>query len=224
MQVISSTPKDQAAQLPEGWQQLPQSFYLRTDVIQIARDRLGKILVSYIDGILTAGRIAETEAYNGITDKASHVYGGRRTKRTEVMYANGGTAYVYFCYGMHHLFNVVTNIAGVPHAVLIRAIEPMIGVEEVLLRTGKTKMDYTLTKGPGNVAKALGINTKHTGCSLLSNELFIVDDGYILNQENIIVTPRIGVAYAQEDALLPYRFYIKDNKYVSGKKIKKNVQ
>lgn len=207
-------------QLPEGWQQLPESFYTRNDVVQIARELLGKILVSRFDGVLTAGRIVETEAYNGVIDRASHAFGGRRTKRTEVMYANGGIAYVYFTYGMHHLFNVVTNKADVPNAVLIRALEPLIGIEEMLLRTGKQKADYTLTKGPGNAAKALGITTKHTGYSLLGNQLFIVDDGYKVNEENIIATPRIGVAYAKEDALLPYRFYIKDNKYVSGKKMK----
>ena len=204
--------------MPNEWQKLPASFYLRTDVVQIARELIGKILVSHFDGVITAGRIVETEAYNGVGDKASHAFGGRRTNRTEVMYGNGGKAYVYFCYGMHHLFNVVTNVEGTPHAVLIRALEPIIGAEEMLLRTGKPKADYTLTKGPGNVAKALGINTKHTACSLMDNELFIVGDGIELSEENIIVTPRIGVAYAKEDALLPYRFYIKNNKYVSGKK------
>jgi DNA-3-methyladenine glycosylase len=207
-------------QLPEEWQQLPESFYIRNDVVQIARELLVKILISHFDGVLTAGRIVETEAYNGVIDRASHAFGGRRTKRTEVMYGNGGTAYVYFTYGMHHLFNVVTNKADVPHAILIRAVEPMIGIEEMLLRTGKQKGDYTLTKGPGNVAKALGISTKFTGCSLLGNQLYIADDGFRVEEENIIATPRIGVAYAKEDALLPYRFYLKNSKYVSGKKMK----
>lgn len=207
-------------QLPEGWQKLPGSFYLRTDVVQIARELLGKILVSHFDGVLTAGRIVETEAYNGVADKASHAFGGRRTKRTEVMFNTGGTTYVYFCYGMHHLFNVVTNGPDVPHAVLIRAVEPLTGIEEMRLRTGKQKADYTLTKGPGNVAKALGITTQHTAYSLSGNQLFIADDGFKIAEENIIATPRIGVAYAAEDALLPYRFYIKNNKYVSGKKMK----
>ena len=210
--------------LPEEWQQLPESFYMRSDVVQIARELLGKILVSHFDGVLTAGRIVETEAYNGVVDRASHAFGGRRTKRTEVMYANGGTAYVYFTYGMHHLFNVVTNKAEIPHAVLIRALEPLFGIEEMLLRTGKPKADYTLTKGPGNVAKTLGITTKHTAYSLSGNQLFIAGDGFKTAEENIIATPRIGVAYAKEDALLPYRFYIKDNKYVSGKKMKVSLQ
>ncbi len=204
--------------MPEVWQLLPASFYTRTDVVQIARELLGKILITCFDGIIIAGRIVETEAYNGIADKASHAFGGRRTTRTEVMYAPGGTAYVYFCYGMHHLFNVVTNVDGVPHAVLVRAVEPITGIEAMLLRTGKHKMDFTLTKGPGNVAKAFGITTQHTAHSLSGNELFIADDDILLKKENIIATPRIGVAYAGEDALLPYRFYIKGNKYVSGTK------
>ncbi len=206
--------------LPEEWQQLPESFYTRNDVVQIARDLLGKILSSHFDGVLTAGRIVETEAYNGVIDRASHAFGGRRTKRTEVMYGNGGITYVYFTYGMHHLFNVVTNKVDVPHAVLIRALEPMIGMEEMLLRTNKQRADYTLTKGPGNVAKALGITTKHTGYSLMGNQLFIAEDGFKIEEGNIIATPRIGVAYAREDALLLFRFYVKNSKYVSGKKMK----
>lgn len=218
--MISKTQSNNSLKLPAGWQKIPPAFYLRTNVVEIARELLGKILVSFFDGVLTAGRIVETEAYNGITDKASHAFGGRRTNRTEVMYGKGGTAYVYFCYGMHHLFNVVTNVEGVPNAVLIRALEPVTGVEEMLLRTGKHKADNTLTKGPGNVAKALGIHKRQTSCSLQGNELFIVDDGFELLQENVISSPRIGVDYAGEDALLPYRFYIKNNKYVSGKKIK----
>ena len=223
MQVISDTQQDKPLQLFAEWQKLPASFYIRSNVVQIARELLGKILVSHFDNVLTAGRIVETEAYNGIIDKASHAFGGRRTNRTAVMYGAGGAAYVYFCYGMHHLFNVVTNAADVPHAVLVRALEPVIGIEEMLLRTGKQKADYTLTKGPGNVAKALGIGKKHTACSLSGAQLFIADDGFKLQEENIIATPRIGVAYAGEDALLPYRFYIKNNKYVSGKKVKDNT-
>lgn len=223
MQVISDNQPYKPLQLPDKWQKLPEPFFMRTNVVQIAKELLGKILVSYFDNMLTAARIVETEAYNGIEDKASHAFGGRRTNRTEVMFGGGGTAYVYLCYGMHHLFNVVTNVAGVPHAVLIRAAEPLTGVTDMLLRTGKHKADYTLTKGPGNVAKALGITTQHTACSLQSNQLFIADDGFILPEEDILATPRIGVAYAGEDALLPYRFYIKNNRYVSGKKLKSAI-
>lgn len=199
---------------------LPLSFYTRTDVLLIAKELLGKLLVTRINQVLTTARIVETEAYNGIIDQASHAFGGRKTNRTRVMYANGATAYVYLCYGMHHLFNVVTNEEHIPHAVLIRAAEPVTGIEEMLLRTGKTKLDFTLTKGPGNVSKALGITTQLTGLNLLGDTISIVDDGFVLKQDNIISTPRIGVDYAGEDAVLPYRFIVKNNPYVSGRKNK----
>lgn len=198
---------------------LNESFYTRNDVVNIAKDLLGKIIVTYFDERLTAARITETEAYNGIVDKASHAYNNRRTKRTEIMYAKGGAAYVYLCYGIHHLFNVVTNLKDVPNAVLIRAAEPVIGIDIMLQRTGKKKLDYTLTSGPGNVSKALGVYTHHTGVDLKSENFFIADDGFRLSKNKIIATPRIGVAYAAEDALLLYRFFIKDNIYVSGKKL-----
>jgi DNA-3-methyladenine glycosylase len=203
----------------QNWQKLLTPFYTRTNVLLIARELLGKLLVTQFNGIVTAGRIVETEAYNGAVDKASHAYNNRRTNRTETMYANGGVAYVYLCYGTHHLFNVVTNVANVPHAVLIRALEPVTGVEEMLLRTGKVKLDYSLTRGPGNLSKALGILTNCTGASLISDELFIAKDGFTVPKNGIIATPRIGVDYAAEDALLPYRFIVKDNKYVSGRKL-----
>lgn len=197
---------------------LKDSFYDREDVTVIAKELLGKILVTAFDDAVTSGRIVETEAYAGAVDKASHAYGNRRTTRTEVMFGNPGTAYVYLCYGIHHLFNVVTNKKDVPHAVLIRAVEPVDGIDIMLQRTGKTKPDFTLTKGPGNVSRALGIFTHHTGISLLGNELFICNDGFQIRRGQILSTPRIGVDYAAEDALLPYRFMIKDNPYVSGKR------
>ena len=202
----------------QNWQKLSIDFYTRDNVVTIAKDLLGKLLVTKFDGVLTAGRIVETEAYNGATDKASHAFGNRRTRRTEVMYATGGTSYVYLCYGIHHLFNVVTNMAEIPHAVLIRAVEPVIGVKTMLARTKKDKLDFTITKGPGNVSKALGITTRQTGISLLNDELFIADDGYSVKKSMVISTARIGVIYAEEDALLPYRFIIKGNPFVSGKK------
>jgi len=185
---------------------LPLSFYQREDVVLIARELLGKIIVTKFDNIITSGRIIETEAYNGIADKASHAYGGRRTARTEIMYLPGGTAYVYLIYGLHHLFNVVTNSKDIPHAVLIRGIEPLKGIEEMMHRLNKTKTDKTIGKGPGNAAKALGILIRHTGHSLLSNDLFIADDNYKINPSNLLNGPRVGIDYAQEDALLPYRF------------------
>ena len=196
---------------------LSLSFYQRKDVIKVATELLGKILVTNWNGIVTSGRIVECEAYAGAIDKASHASGGRRTARNEIMYSEGGYAYVYLCYGIHHLFNVVTNSKEIPHAVLIRALDPMKGIEEMLLRTNKKKLDHTITKGPGNVSKALGIFTKHSGMSLLHKKLFIADDGKKFNKKEIGISPRIGVDYAGQDALLPYRFYVKGNPFVSGK-------
>jgi DNA-3-methyladenine glycosylase len=198
-------------------------FYQRPNVVQIAKELLGKILVTKWNGPdgyqdETSGRIVEVEAYNGAIDKASHASGGRRTNRNEIMYGDGGFAYVYLCYGIHHLFNVVTNKKETPHAILIRALDPLKGIDVMLERTGKEKLDNTLTKGPGNVSKALGISFKqHSGHSLLSKDLFIAEDDFVLNKKEIGASPRIGVDYAGEDARLPYRFYIKGNPFVSGK-------
>lgn len=197
---------------------LDQSFYTRPNVCTIARQLLGKVLITQWEGVITAARIVETEAYAGVTDKASHAYGGRRTARTEIMYTKGGAAYVYLCYGIHHLFNVVTNKEDIPHAVLVRAAEPLTGTEIMLQRTGKKKPDHSLTRGPGNVSKALGIFTHHSGLGLTDSSIRIADDGFRLRSSQIITTARIGVDYAGADALLPYRFLIKDNPYVSGKR------
>ena len=201
-----------------NYRKLPAAFYLRSNVVTIAKQLLGKLLVTNFTNELTAGRIVEVEAYNGVADKASHSYGGRRTARTEIMYAAGGTAYVYLCYGIHHLFNVVTNAADTPNAILIRGIEPVKGINVMLQRMHKEKSDYSVGRGPGNVSKTLGITTAHTGVSLLGSDIFIADDGVIYKRSQVIASPRIGVDYAAEDALLPYRFYIKGNPYVSGKK------
>ncbi|MES1216660.1 MAG: DNA-3-methyladenine glycosylase [Bacteroidota bacterium] len=198
---------------------LNESFYQRKNVLTIAKELIGKILVTNWEGIITSGRIVECEAYNGIIDKASHAAGGRRTARNEIMYGAGGFSYVYLCYGIHHLFNVVTNLEDTPHAILVRAVEPIEGVGEMLLRTGKKKPDYTLTRGPGNVSKALGIFTKHSGIFLSDDKMYIADDGKKYKKSEIIASPRIGVDYAGEDAKLLYRFYVKDSPYVSGKKI-----
>lgn len=201
---------------------IDQEFYLRSSVTRIARDLLGKILVTCFNGQYTSGRIVETEAYAGATDKASHAYGGRRTARTEIMYQDAGTAYIYLCYGIHHLFNVVTNKKDIPHAILIRALEPFEGIDIMLQRTGRTKPDDSLTKGPGNLSRALGLSTNYSGYSLLSDELYIADDGFQINKNSIVSTPRIGVDYAGEDASLPYRFVLKESKYLSGKKLSSN--
>ena len=190
------------------------------DVVLIAKELLGKYLFTKFNGKLTGGIITETEAYEGVTDRASHAFDGRRTQRTEIMYSKGGVAYVYLCYGIHHLFNVVTNLEDVPHAILVRAIEPVKGINIMLYRMKKKKQDYTIGKGPGNVSKALGLKTMHTGFILSGNEIYIADDGKRYKNSEIITSPRIGVDYAAEDAFLPYRFYVSDNPNVNGKKTK----
>lgn len=195
---------------------LPSSFYLRDDVVKIARELLGKVLVTKWNNEYTSGRIVETEAYAGALDKASHAFKGK-TARTLVMFGEGGTAYVYLCYGIHEMFNIVTNKSDVPHAILIRAVEPMEGIDIMLRRTGKKKLDETLTRGPGNVGKAFGFHRSQCGVSLQSDELYVADDGYRPDKKQIMSSPRIGVDYAGEDALLDYRLYIKGNKFVSGK-------
>ncbi|MBI3882921.1 MAG: DNA-3-methyladenine glycosylase [Sphingobacteriales bacterium] len=192
-------------------------FYNREDVVQIAKELLGKIVITKFNGMLTSGRIVETEAYVAITDKASHSFGGKRTSRNEHMYATAGTSYVYICYGMHHLFNVVTNKKDIPDAVLIRGIEPIKGIDIMLERTNKKKLDNTLTKGPGNTGKALGINKEHSGLNLLGNNIFIEDDGFVLEKELLGTSKRIGIDGSGEAISYPYRFYIKGSKYVSGK-------
>ena len=185
--------------------------------MSVACELLGKIIVTHFDGKVTSGRIVEAEAYVALTDKASHSFAGRRTSRNEHMYAAPGTAYVYICYGMHQMFNIVTNEKEIPDAVLIRAIEPLQGIDIMLQRTGKIKADYTLTKGPGNVGKALGIFKHHSGLHLLDDEIYLQNDEFVLEENQIGTSERIGVASAGADALLPYRFYVRWNKYVSGK-------
>lgn len=199
---------------------IPRAYYRGADVLAIARGLLGRLLVTRLNGIQTSVRIAETEAYTGLTDRASHAWNGRRTARTEIMYADGGIAYVYLCYGIHHLFNVVTSTRNQPQVVLIRAGIAVEGVSEMLRRSGKTKADYSLASGPGNLSRALGIHTGLTGISLTGSQVFLADDGFNLPAGNIMSSPRIGVDYAGEDARLPYRFFIKDEPCVSGRKIK----
>jgi len=204
--------------MENDYEVLQHSFYDRSNVTVIARELLGKILITSFDNEITAGRIVETEAYNGAVDRASHAYGNRRTNRTEVMFGKPGTAYVYLCYGIHHLFNVVTNKKEIPHAILIRAVEPTEGISIMQDRTRKKVLDNTLTRGPGNVSKALGIFTYHSGLDLVRSDIRIVDDGFQYKKKEIAVTTRIGVDYAGPDALLPYRFIVRDNPYVSGKR------
>ena len=194
---------------------LKESFYLNKNVIDVSENLLGKVLVTNINNTITSGIIVETEAYVGAEDKASHAYNNKRTQRTETMYQKGGIAYVYLCYGMYHLFNIVTNIKNIPHAVLIRAIKPLNGIHEIQRRRKIKGKKYNLTNGPGKLSIALGIDKSFNGESLLSNKVWIQDNGIKFNKKDILSSPRIGVDYAKEDATLPYRFYIKDNKWIS---------
>lgn len=198
---------------------LPPDFYLRDDVVQIAKDLIGKLLVTNFHGQKTSGRIVETEAYEGVIDRASHAYKGR-TKRTEVIFGNGGKAYVYLCYGIHQMFNIVTSKAGVAHAILIRAVEPVDGMDIMLQRTGKTKVDHSIARGPGNVGKAFGFHTSQCGMPVSGKEISIWDDGFEVATKDIVSSPRIGVDYAGEHAEWHYRFYLSGSKYVSRIKLK----
>jgi len=196
--------------------EVPASFYRQADVVQIARDLLGKSLYTSYMGVITGGIINETEAYAGVIDKASHAYGGRFTDRTKIMYSEGGCAYVYLCYGIHSLFNIVTNIEGVPHAVLIRGLFPTIGIDVMLERRGVKKMNVDFCKGPGKVSKSLGIHYSHSGLLLTTSvaddegmNIWIEEGDILIIDSDIISSPRVGVDYAKEDALLPYRFELK---------------
>lgn len=184
---------------------LDRSFYERPDVVGIARDLLGKVVHTRIDGAHVAGLITETEAYAGAEDRASHAFGGRRTERNASMYARGGTAYVYICYGIHHLFNIVTHTAGVPHAVLLRGVRILEGQATADVRRGKAN---ARTDGPGTAAQALGIHRSHDGTDLLGRSIWIADEGHGVDPADVRIGPRVGVDYAGRDALLPYRFRI----------------
>ena len=185
---------------------LTKDYFLNDNVLAIARDLLGKSLFTRIDGQLTGGLICEVEAYIGTNDRASHAYGGRRTHRNEMMYHEGGVAYVYLCYGMHHLLNFVTNADGIPDAILIRGIIPTHGEELMLQRTGKRKVTHDIGIGPGKVSKLLGLTVADNGLSLCGDTLWIEDRDTLVLDNQVETTPRIGVDYAGEDALLPYRF------------------
>lgn len=185
---------------------LTKEFYLQPDVIQLARQLVGKVLITRFNGIKTSGIITETEGYNGVIDRASHAYNERRTACNEHMYSVGGTSYVYICYGIHHLFNVVTNKESVPHAILIRAIKPLEGINHMLNRRNKIDADKNLCGGPGTVSSALGINKNHSGINLTGNTIWIEDRNIIVDDKDIKVGSRIGVESAGDDALIPYRF------------------
>ena len=193
---------------------LTPAFFGRPDVVTIARELLGMVVVTEIAGQRTAGKIVETEAYAAF-DKASHSHSNRRTPRTEPMFGTGGTAYVYKCYGIHHLFNISTNAQDTAEAVLIRGVEPLEGIDMMLQRRNMETLLPKLTAGPGNLTVALGIGKGHTGGHVFGPELWIEDRGLQPPAAAIAVGTRVGVAYAGEDAYLPFRFWISGNKWVS---------
>ena len=193
---------------------LNEAFYQRTNVVKIAKELLGKVLYTRIDGVLTGGMIVETEAYSWM-ERGCHAYGSRKTGRNAIMFREGGFAYVYMCYGIHYLFNVVTNREEIPEAVLIRALEPLTGLNEMKTRRNIFQNGFHLTSGPGKLTKAMGIGRSFNGKSLLDDEIWIEDSGMKLASRDIVASERIGIDYAGEDALLPWRFSVKGNAWVS---------
>lgn len=207
----------------EDWarhSRLARSFYTRSDVVAISRDLLGKVLVTELDHQICAARIVETEAYRAPDDQACHAANHRRTARTETMYLEGGHAYIYLIYGIHHLFNVVTFVKEEAHAVLIRAVEPLSGLDQMMERRGFTSVKTQLTAGPGVLSRAMGLHRQFDGVDLCdpSGKIWIADDGFRLPPKNITIGTRVGVSYAGEDAFRPWRFSIKDNPWVSKAK------
>ena len=193
---------------------LPREFYTRSNVLTVARDLLGKLLVAPMeDGRRVSGMIVEVEAYRGSEDRASHAYGGRRTNRTETMYGPGGTAYVYFVYGMYNQFNVVTNVENVPHAILVRALEPVEGLD-IIRRRRAGRSEYEWTSGPGRVCLALGIDRRLDKADLLGRRVWL-EEGISISPRQIARGPRIGIDYAEKWITRPWRFWVKDNPFVS---------
>ncbi len=194
---------------------LPKHFYLRPDVAEIARDLVGKSLFTNTNGRVTGGMIVEAEAYCGATDRACHAYKNKCTDRTKVMFDAGGIAYVYLCYGIHCLFNIVTNSEGHADAILIRAVEPTHGLDVIRMRRNSDSRSVNLTSGPGKLTKALGIDLMHNGADLTQDQIWIEDSGITFSSDHIVSTTRIGVEYSGIDAFLSWRYYIKNNKWVS---------
>ncbi len=195
---------------------LAAAFYQRDDVLRVAQELLGQILVTRFDGVRTAGRITEVEAYRAPDDRACHAWNNRRTPRTEVMFQVGGRAYIYLCYGIHHLFNVVTGPEGAAHAVLVRAVEPVEGLDCMLERRRAKRAGPALTTGPGALAQALGLHTRFSGQSLLAPDSPVwIEPGEA--PRTIASGPRIGVDYAGECAAWPWRFWAADSQFFRKK-------
>jgi DNA-3-methyladenine glycosylase len=207
-------------------EKLPPEFFQGPDVVEIAVRLLGKRLFTRISDSpggsgrqapIVGGIIVETEAYSGVSDRASHAFGNKLTRRTEVMFRKGGTAYVYLCYGIHCLFNIVTNVKGVPDAVLVRAIEPTDGIEVMIARRGKPRLDRSLAGGPGALCAALGIGVRHSGTSVSGDEIWL-ESGSVVPSSRVVSAPRVGVGYAGKDASRPWRFMIRNSPWTSPAK------
>lgn len=194
---------------------LDYDFYRRENVNQISRELLGKFLYTRIDGRLTGGMIVETEAYAGAADRASHAWNNRRTARTEIMYRAGGVSYIYLCYGIHYLFNVITNLEEVPHAILIRALEPVEGINIMLKRRKMGTISHNLTGGPGMLTQALELTLDQNGLDLKGSDVWIEDHNIGFGTQDIIASPRVGVSYAGNDAKKPWRYRVRANRWTS---------
>lgn len=193
---------------------LTKDFYRRVDTLQIAQELLGKYVFTKFDGALTGGMIVETEAYIGPHDAGSHAFNNRRTPRNNTMYAEGGVTYMYICYGIHDMLNVVTGPAESSHAILIRAIEPTVGLEYMQERRGNVPLKRLAT-GPGALAKALGLKKHHDAYDLNSEEIWIEDKGVVINKTNIKATGRVGLGCQEPYLSMPWRFIINQNPFVS---------
>ncbi len=194
---------------------LPVEFYRREDVWLIARELLGRVLFTSIAGELTAGRIVETEAYAGPEDRGSHAYNNRRTARNEMMYSEGGVVYMYICYGIHDMLNIVTGAEGFSHAILIRATEPVVGIDIMRRRRNLYNADYRLCQGPGALSQAFGLNKTFNGKSLTGDAIWIKDSGTTFNDDNITSSGRVGMNFDGPYKTIPWRYYVKGNRFVS---------
>ena len=194
---------------------ISQSFYQRDDTLLIARELLGKYLFTKVEDKVVGGIIVETEAYLGPEDRGSHSFNNKRTTRNEMMYEAGGVVYMYICYGIHDRLNIVTGTKGSSHAILIRALEPVAGIDTMKMRRGSSVDRIRLCKGPGALGKALGVSKLHNGVSLQGDEVWIEDQGLSISDDDVVSTARVGMNFDGVYKEIPWRYYIKGNKYVS---------
>jgi len=197
---------------------LERAFYER-ETLNVARDLLGKYLVHHTTDGKTVGKIVEVEAYVGVNDAACHAYNGKNTKRTKIMFGRGGHAYVYLIYGVYYCMNIVTNQERYPEAVLIRALEPISGLD-IMQKRRNTEKNLNLCSGPGKLCVAMGISKEQNEMDLCGETMYLLS-GEVIPSENIVTTPRINIDYAKEAREYLWRFIIKDNPFVS--KINKNL-